>query len=141
VLALAGLGCLDIRLVVRDPDRAADTLRVAERHPARPVVEVVALAEASRDEGPSPDIVVSMIPAVAQGPEVLTLARTAPVVFDVVYAPWPTPLAAFALEEERTLVSGLDLLVHQAALQVGLMTGAEAVPVEAMRAAGERALG
>ena len=141
VLALAGLGCLDVRLVVRDPDRAADTLRVAERHPARPVVQVMTFAEAARDREASPDIVVSTIPAGAQGPEVLALARTAPVVFDVVYAPWPTPLAAFALEEERTLVSGLDLLVHQAALQVGLMTGAEAVPVEAMRAAGERALG
>jgi shikimate dehydrogenase len=36
-------------------------------------------------------------------------------------------------------VSGLDLLVHQAVLQVRLMTGQEA-PLAAMRAAGERAL-
>jgi shikimate dehydrogenase len=38
------------------------------------------------------------------------------------------------------LVGGLDLLVHQAALQVELMTG-DAAPLAAMRAAGERALG
>jgi shikimate dehydrogenase len=38
------------------------------------------------------------------------------------------------------LVSGLDLLVHQAALQVELMTGTAPAPLEAMRLAGERAL-
>jgi shikimate dehydrogenase len=37
-------------------------------------------------------------------------------------------------------VSGLDLLVHQAALQVELMTGADRAPLAAMRRAGERAL-
>ncbi|HET9858153.1 MAG TPA: shikimate dehydrogenase [Nocardioidaceae bacterium] len=141
VLALAGLGCLDVRLVVRDPGRAADTLRAAARHPARPDVEVLTFAAASHEGGPPPDIVVSTVPAAAQGPEVVRLAGAAPVIFDVVYEPWPTPLAAFALEEGRTLVSGLDLLVHQAALQVTLMTGIADVPMEAMRAAGQRALG
>jgi shikimate dehydrogenase len=38
------------------------------------------------------------------------------------------------------LVSGLDLLVHQAALQVELMTGAARAPLRAMRRAGEQAL-
>ena len=47
-------------------------------------------------------------------------------VFDVVYDPWPTPLAAFARSSGRVLVAGLDLLVHQAVLQVELMTGAAA---------------
>jgi len=61
------------------------------------------------------------------------------VVFDVVYDPWPTPLAAAALDRGRPLVSGLDLLVHQAALQVELMTGS--LPsVATLREAGERAL-
>jgi shikimate dehydrogenase len=39
------------------------------------------------------------------------------------------------------VVSGLDLLVHQAVLQVEQMTGRSPAPVEAMRAAGEHALG
>jgi shikimate dehydrogenase len=59
------------------------------------------------------------------------------VVFDVVYDPWPTPLAAAAAD--RVLVSGLDLLVHQAALQFEIFTGVPA-PLAAMRAAGEQAL-
>ena len=41
----------------------------------------------------------------------------------------------------RPLVSGLDLLVHQAALQVELMTGVAEAPLEAMRAAGRRGAG
>lgn len=37
-------------------------------------------------------------------------------------------------------MGGLDLLVHQAVLQVELMTGHAARPLAAMRAAGEAAL-
>ena len=55
---------------------------------------------------------------------------------DVVYDPWPTPLAA---RWRGPVVGGLELLVQQAALQVELMTGAGA-PVEEMRAAGLAAL-
>ena len=48
-----------------------------------------------------------------------------------------TPLASAA--HDRVLISGLDLLVHQAALQFTLFTDLEA-PLEAMRAAGQAAL-
>ena len=60
-----------------------------------------------------------------------------PVVFEVIYDPWPTPIAAAA--GDRVLVSGLDLLVHQAVLQFQLFTGVPA-PLAAMRAAGEAEL-
>ena len=59
------------------------------------------------------------------------------VVFEVVYDPWPTPLAAAAAD--RVLVGGLDLLVHQAVLQFELFTGVPG-PLDAMRAAGEEVL-
>jgi shikimate dehydrogenase len=55
-------------------------------------------------------------------------------VLDAVYEPWPTPLARAAARRGRAFVSGLDLLVLQAAGQVELMTG-RPPPVEAMRAA------
>ncbi|HSA50607.1 MAG TPA: shikimate dehydrogenase [Yinghuangia sp.] len=58
------------------------------------------------------------------------------VLFDVVYDPWPTQLAA---AWSGTVVGGLDLLVHQAVLQVELMTGRPG-PLAEMRAAGEKAL-
>jgi shikimate dehydrogenase len=60
--------------------------------------------------------------------------------FDVVYDPWPTPLAAAWEERGGTVVSGLDLLVHQAALQVEHMTGRAPAPLETMRRAGLAAL-
>ena len=83
------------------------------------------------------DVVVSTIPAAAQRPGLVARCAGVPVVFDVVYHPWPTPLAESATG--RVLVSGLDLLVHQAALQVELFTGQE-VPVEVLRSAGRAAL-
>src|SRR5262245_4922941 len=62
------------------------------------------------------------------------------VLFDVVYDPWPTPLAAAWTSAGGTVVGGLDLLVEQAALQVELMTGCRPAPVDIMRAAGKAAL-
>ncbi|MDV9188476.1 shikimate dehydrogenase [Streptomyces sp. SR27] len=60
--------------------------------------------------------------------------------FDVLYDPWPTALAAAWSDRGGKVVGGLDLLVHQAVLQVEQMTGVPKAPLAAMRAAGERAL-
>ncbi|WP_435186433.1 shikimate dehydrogenase [Streptomyces sp. bgisy126] len=60
--------------------------------------------------------------------------------FDVLYDPWPTPLAAAWSDRGGKVVGGLDLLVHQAVLQVERMTGRAPAPLAAMRAAGEEAL-
>jgi shikimate dehydrogenase len=61
-------------------------------------------------------------------------------VLDVVYAPWPTPLAQAAAKSGAIVVSGFDLLLHQAARQVELMTGHEPAPLTRRRAAGEAEL-
>jgi len=61
------------------------------------------------------------------------------VLLDVVYAGWPTPLAgAFAAAGGR-VVSGFEMVLHQAGEQVRLMTGLEP-PLEAMREAGRAAM-
>ncbi|WP_327394894.1 shikimate dehydrogenase [Streptomyces phaeochromogenes] len=60
--------------------------------------------------------------------------------FDVLYDPWPTALAARWSAYGGAVVSGLDLLVHQAVLQVEQMTGRVPAPLDAMRTAGEKAL-
>ena len=136
MLALADLGCADVTLMVRDPARATEVLAAAARHPRRPVVSVRRLTDGPVDA----DVLVSTIPAGAQDAAALALAEPVGVVFDVVYDPWPTPLAGFAADTGRVLVAGLDLLVHQAVLQVELMTGAGGVPVDLLRAAGREAL-
>lgn len=60
--------------------------------------------------------------------------------FDVLYEPWPTRLAAAWSARGGAVVGGLDLLVHQAVLQVEQMTGRTPAPLAAMRRAGEQAL-
>jgi shikimate dehydrogenase len=85
------------------------------------------------------DLVVSTVPAQAQTPELLAACADIPAVFDAVYDPWPTPLAQAALVSKRPIVTGLDLLAHQAVLQVDLMTG-EPVPVDLVRDAGRAEL-
>jgi shikimate dehydrogenase len=56
------------------------------------------------------------------------------VLFDALYDPWPTPLAAAAMRAGCPVVSGLDLLLAQAVRQFERFTGTPA-PVEPMRTA------
>jgi shikimate dehydrogenase len=58
---------------------------------------------------------------------------------DVVYAGWPTPLARTFQEAGASVVPGLEMLVHQGAEQVYLMTG-QRPPVDQMRSAGLAAM-
>lgn len=52
--------------------------------------------------------------------------------FDVLYDPWPTALAAAWSDRGGKVVGGLDLLVHQAVLQVEQMTGVPRAPLAAI---------
>jgi len=139
-LALCDLGASEISLVVRSRHRAQETLDSVTSHPSRPIVRVHPLAAHDLGEiGGRVPLVISTIPVEAQTPELLARVAGVPVVFEVLYDPWPTPLALAAARNGQVLVGGLDLLVHQAALQFELFTGLEA-PLEAMRAAGEAEL-
>ena len=132
-LAMCDLGARDVRLLVRSAERAADTAALVRHHPSSPAVTLGDLADDVRGE-----VVVSTVPVEAQTPALVGRCDGVPVVFEVRYDPWPTPLAAAA--GTRVLVSGLDLLVHQAADQLALFTGLPAAPLEQMRAAGAAAL-
>ncbi|MBX6723379.1 MAG: shikimate dehydrogenase, partial [Dactylosporangium sp.] len=81
------------------------------------------------------EVVISTVPAGAADP-LATALRWPPetVLLDVLYHPWPTPLAAAAATAGCRVVSGLDMLLGQAARQFELFTGVSA-PVVAMRAA------
>lgn len=133
-LALLDLGVTSVEVLVREESRAGETLELLRAHPAAAGVRTGPL---SGTEPVRADIVVSTIPAAAQTSELVARCGDVPVVFEALYDPWPTPLAASAAD--RPLVGGLDLLVHQAAMQFDLFTGLRA-PLEAMREAGRRAL-
>jgi shikimate dehydrogenase len=79
------------------------------------------------------DVIVSTVPrGVADGIAAEIEWRAGAVLFDAVYDPWPTPLAAAAEAADCRIVSGLDLLLAQAVRQFEMFTRAEA-PVAAMR--------
>ncbi|GAB2615583.1 shikimate 5-dehydrogenase [Paractinoplanes abujensis] len=61
--------------------------------------------------------------------------RAGTVLFDAIYDPWPTPLAADAQAHGVPVLSGLDLLLAQALSQFEQFTGVKPAPEEAMRAA------
>jgi shikimate dehydrogenase len=84
------------------------------------------------------DIVVNATPVGMAGDPTLPLPEhvlgPGRAVVDLVYEPLETPLLAVARARGAVVVSGLGMLVHQAALQVELWTGRPA-PIAAMQAA------
>lgn len=126
-LAVAELGAEHISILARHAERAGETVSVLDDQFHRVGVSVHSLDAALENV----DIVISTIPAAAQTPELVDRYKNTPIVFDAIYDPWPTPLASAAT---GAVVSGHDLLVHQAALQFELFTG-QVAPVAAMRAA------
>ncbi|GGW50424.1 shikimate dehydrogenase [Streptomyces griseoloalbus] len=134
--ALARVCSGEVTAYVRSEVRAAEMRQWAERLDV--AVRIADWDDAER--ALNAPLVVSTTPAGVTD----TLARAVPerptALFDVLYDPWPTVLAARWSAYGGAVVSGLDLLVHQAVLQVEQMTGCSPAPLEAMRKAGERAL-
>jgi shikimate dehydrogenase len=138
--AVGELGAAGADVVLRDRSRAADLLATADRLGLK--VRLRPWEDLARDDALVPDVLISTVPAGAADDyaQRLRLTRHAPpAVLDVVYHPWPTPLAEAALAAGSVVASGYAMLLHQAAAQVELMTGKPA-PLEAMRAAGEQEL-
>jgi shikimate dehydrogenase len=125
--ALATLGVNDVDVLVRDAARTGELRATAERLGVAPRI-TGGLPDGADELMDGADVVISTLP----GDAAAGLVARAAVVLDVVYAPWPTAFAAAAAGAR--VVSGLEMLLHQAAAQVELMTG-EPGPVEAMRAA------
>lgn len=137
--ALAQLGDRSPHVLVREPARCGPLCQAAERLGTAPRVrrlEDGALADllAAPTDGANPLVVVNTTPAGAADALAARVdevgSRTA-VLLDVVYAPWPTPLAR---SWAGPAVGGAVMLLHQAARQVELMTGRGA-PLGAMRRA------
>jgi shikimate dehydrogenase len=129
VAALAGIAGR-VEVVVRNPDRATGVLRVADA--VGLACRVLPWSDAKG--ALAAPLVVSTTPKGAADALSASVPDSPGVLFDVLYHPWPTTLAAAWGAAGGTVLSGLDLLVHQAVLQVELMTG-RGVPVDVLRRA------
>src|SRR6202453_3295149 len=138
--AVGELGAPGAEVFLRDPARAAAVLATADRLAL--TVRLRPLEALKQDDAVARALLISTVPAGAADfyAERTVLSPTPPMaVMDVVYHPWPTPLAVAAAAAGSMVASGFAMLLHQAAAQVELMTGKPA-PLEAMRAAGEAEL-
>jgi shikimate dehydrogenase len=117
LIAAAQLGAEQVTVVARTPSRA-EPLRALSLDPG---VELdirpwgTQLADA--------DLAVSTVVSGAADVIAQTVCDSAQLIVDVIYHPWPTVLATTAQRAGCTVVSGRDLLIGQALLQVELMTG------------------
>ncbi|MBA0050811.1 shikimate dehydrogenase [Streptomyces sp. AJS327] len=137
--ALARMRVPEVTVYVRGPERAAQMRGWGERLGVP--VRTAPWEEAA--DGLRAPLVISTTPAGATDAlahHVPAAGRPLGTLFDVVYDPWPTPLGSAWAARDGALLGGLDLLVHQAVLQVEAMTGRSPAPLAAMRKAGEAAL-
>ncbi len=134
--ALARICTGEIAVYVRSATRADEMRGWAQRLD----VDVRIADWADAEEALRAPLVVATTPAGATDALAAAVPERPATLFDVLYDPWPTALAARWSAYGGAVVSGLDLLLHQAVLQVEQMTGRAPAPLAAMRKAGERAL-
>lgn len=134
LISVARMGGNRVHLLARRPGHAEQTLG--------PLAQQLNLELRVRDWSPTvptADVLISTVVKGATDPIAEPAAAAAPVIFDVIYDPWPTPLAQAADRAGRTVLNGLDLLVHQAIGQLHLMTG-HTVPAQVLYAAAHEEL-
>lgn len=132
VVGLAELGVLETTIVARNQEKAERLVALSRavgmasefRELTDPCLrEVVAGA----------DVLVSTIPADV-AVNYAAIFAAVPVLLDVIYHPWPTPLAEAVVATGGRVIGGIDMLLHQAFSQVEQFTGRPA-PREQMMAA------
>lgn len=131
VLAAQGAGAESVTLVARN---AAPARELRERTGGLATFEPWTNA---RETAATADVVVNTTPAGAA--DDLAAGWTGAPLVDVLYDPWPTPLAVAAQAGGHPVAGGLVVLVHQALRQIELVTGERPDP-EPLLAAGEAAL-
>ncbi len=121
IAGLADLGIEHLTVAARNPKKAARLLDLVThfgnraRYCALDSKQLaVAVSEAS--------VVVSTLPADVAADYQHAIAP-APVLLDAIYNPWPTPLAEAVSAAGGTVISGLQMLLHQAFAQVEQFTG------------------
>ncbi|MBE7193801.1 shikimate dehydrogenase [Gordonia polyisoprenivorans] len=122
VAALAAVGIGELTVVARSAQRAADVLTLARDLGMSVQVADFAstddLSRRCRDAA----VAVSTVPASATTPVIDAVSGSARLV-DVIYDPWPTPLATAVRAAGGRVAGGLVMLLNQAFSQVEQFTG------------------
>lgn len=113
LIGLARLGAERVALAVRAPEKLGHLIALAEQ------ISVVLSIETlgSVESGGAVDVVISTLP---NGSDAASSAAEADgsVLLDVSYAPWPSSRAIDWVANGGTVISGLEMLAHQALAQV-----------------------
>jgi shikimate dehydrogenase len=147
VAGCAQLGCAEIHVMGRDPEKLADfasswqgsvwghALQVHTWNQMSTVLPAAGLVVNTTPIGMSPSVAQSPLT-----PAEMTLLPQGCVVYDLIYVPNPTRLLQQAQARRLMTVDGLEMLVQQgaAALQIWLE---RSVPVDVMRQTLQRHLG
>jgi shikimate dehydrogenase len=137
IVAVARLGAERVDVSVRSPERSTDLVALGAA-----VGVDVTLGGFADWNSPVADAVVSTLPGRRELElDIPAETRAGAVLFDVAYDPWPSALAAQWLG--GSVISGLEMLLHQALVQVRIFVGGtpdlplerEAEVLRAMRAA------
>ncbi|WP_238579522.1 shikimate dehydrogenase [Agreia bicolorata] len=124
IVAAAQLGAEHVTILARSPEKAEGLRQIA--HTAGTSVAILPLTASSFDVIDA-SLVISTLPGTAE-PAVLLRASTLPArsdLLDVAYHPWPSALGTIWTASDRTVVSGLRMLIHQALLQIRIFVNAD----------------
>lgn len=130
--AAAALRAAEVSVVARRAEAVAELRPVAEQLG----VTLTGAAWNVATTRTAADVLISTVPKGVADPLAGAIRwQPATVLFDALYDPWPTPLAASAMAAGCQVISGLDLLLAQAVGQFEWFTGVRPAPIAAMRAA------
>lgn len=121
IVAAAQLGAQRVTMSVRSPQKSLQLLDLG------PLLGIQISLEQLGDpiEG-TPDAVISTIPNGADaGLEFDAALRRTSVLFDVAYEPWPTSIAQTWIDAGGAVISGFEMLLHQALMQVRVFTSGD----------------
>lgn len=119
--AAASLGASSVTVAVRQPDRAAGLRPLAER-----LGLALAVTTLHEPADGATDAVISALPGGTFVPDIFPVGvRERAVLLDVAYDPWPSELARRWSELGGRVASGLEMLLHQAVIQVRVFLGGD----------------
>lgn len=128
LIALAELGVESVDVRLRNVRKAGPLIELGRQLGVMVLVDELQPERAERAPDPA-DALLSTLPAHAADAFAAEYADCAPLLFDVAYAPWPSLLAQTAQRGGATVLSGLEMLLQQALIQVRIFVSGDPLAV------------